>query len=101
MVFDLTTLSTSSYPLKTQQIRHKSQYSTFGCAYFLKIILVKTYKFMLTKCHRPSWSENFVLIFLRFIIMTDIANRVKKIVAEHLGVEESKVTDTASFIGIQ
>ena len=30
--------------------------------------------------------------------MTDIANRVKKIVAEHLGVEESKVTDTASFI---
>ena len=30
--------------------------------------------------------------------MTDVANRVKKIVAEHLGVEESKVTDTASFI---
>ena len=30
--------------------------------------------------------------------MTDTANRVKKIVAEHLGVEESKVTDTASFI---
>ena len=29
--------------------------------------------------------------------MTDTANRVKKIVAEHLGVEESKVTDTASF----
>ena len=27
--------------------------------------------------------------------MTDTANRVKKIVAEHLGVEESKVTDTA------
>ena len=30
--------------------------------------------------------------------MTDAANRVKKIVAEHLGVEESKVTETASFI---
>lgn len=30
--------------------------------------------------------------------MTDVANRVKKIVAEHLGVEESKVTDNASFI---
>ena len=30
--------------------------------------------------------------------MTDTANRVKKIVAEHLGVEESKVTETASFI---
>ena len=28
--------------------------------------------------------------------MTDTANRVKKIVAEHLGVEESKVTDTAA-----
>ena len=30
--------------------------------------------------------------------MTDTANRVKKIVAEHLGVEESKVTENASFI---
>ncbi|MEQ8697643.1 MAG: acyl carrier protein [Bauldia litoralis] len=30
--------------------------------------------------------------------MSDIADRVKKIVVEHLGVEESKVTDTASFI---
>lgn len=29
--------------------------------------------------------------------MTDTANRVKKIVAEHLGVEESKVTDTKVF----
>ena len=28
----------------------------------------------------------------------DIADRVKKIVVEHLGVEESKVTETASFI---
>jgi len=30
--------------------------------------------------------------------MSDIADRVKKIVIEHLGVEEDKVTDSASFI---
>ena len=30
--------------------------------------------------------------------MSDIADRVKKIVVEHLGVEEAKVTDNASFI---
>jgi acyl carrier protein len=30
--------------------------------------------------------------------MSDISERVKKIVIEHLGVEEAKVTDTASFI---
>ncbi len=30
--------------------------------------------------------------------MSDIAERVKKIVAEHLGVDESKVIDSASFI---
>jgi acyl carrier protein len=30
--------------------------------------------------------------------MSDIAERVKKIVVDHLGVEESKVTDNASFI---
>ena len=28
----------------------------------------------------------------------DISERVKKIVVEHLGVEEAKVSDTASFI---
>lgn len=28
----------------------------------------------------------------------DISDRVKKIVVEHLGVEESKVSETASFI---
>jgi acyl carrier protein len=28
----------------------------------------------------------------------DIAERVKKIVVEHLGVDEAKVTETASFI---
>lgn len=30
--------------------------------------------------------------------MSDISDRVKKIVVEHLGVEEDKVTETASFI---
>ena len=30
--------------------------------------------------------------------MSDIAERVKKIVVEHLGVEEDKVVDGASFI---
>lgn len=30
--------------------------------------------------------------------MSDVAERVKKIVVEHLGVEEAKVTETASFI---
>ncbi len=30
--------------------------------------------------------------------MSDVADRVKKIVLEHLGVEESKVVDNASFI---
>jgi acyl carrier protein len=30
--------------------------------------------------------------------MSDIADRVKKIVVEHLGVDEAKVTEGASFI---
>lgn len=30
--------------------------------------------------------------------MSDVSDRVKKIVVEHLGVEEGKVTDAASFI---
>ena len=30
--------------------------------------------------------------------MSDIAERVKKIVVEHLGVEEEKVIDSASFV---
>ncbi|HEB79608.1 MAG TPA: acyl carrier protein [Rhodospirillales bacterium] len=30
--------------------------------------------------------------------MSDVAERVKKIVLEHLGVEESKVVESASFI---
>ncbi len=30
--------------------------------------------------------------------MSEVAERVKKIVVEHLGVEEAKVTDSAKFI---
>jgi acyl carrier protein len=30
--------------------------------------------------------------------MSDISNRVKKIVVEHLGVEETKVVENASFV---
>lgn len=30
--------------------------------------------------------------------MSDVAERVKKIVVEHLGVEDDKVADTSSFI---
>ena len=30
--------------------------------------------------------------------MTDVADRVKKIVVEHLGIDAEKVTDDASFI---
>jgi acyl carrier protein len=30
--------------------------------------------------------------------MSDVADKVKKIVIEHLGVDEAKVTNTASFI---
>ena len=33
------------------------------------------------------------------IDMSDIAERVKKIVVDHLGVEDEKVVDGASFIG--
>jgi acyl carrier protein len=35
---------------------------------------------------------------LGFFTMSDIADRVKKIVIEHLGVESEKVTEGASFI---
>ncbi len=31
-------------------------------------------------------------------IMSDISERVKKIVVEHLGVDETKVTEEASFV---
>ena len=31
-------------------------------------------------------------------MMSDTQEKIKKIVAEHLGVEESKITNTASFV---
>jgi acyl carrier protein len=36
--------------------------------------------------------------YLRISDMSDVADRVKKIVIEHLGVDESKVSENASFI---
>jgi acyl carrier protein len=42
------------------------------------------------RAKRPKSYEDFD--------MSDIADRVKKIVVEHLGVEEDKVTENASFI---
>ena len=42
--------------------------------------------------------NNLLHFDLRGIFMSDIASRVSKIVVEHLGVEESKVVDSASFI---
>jgi acyl carrier protein len=36
--------------------------------------------------------------FVEERVMSDVAERVKKIVVEHLGVDEAKVTDNASFI---
>ena len=38
------------------------------------------------------------MILNKGILMSDISGRVTKIVVEHLGVEESKVVDSASFI---
>jgi acyl carrier protein len=35
---------------------------------------------------------------MRMEIMSDVAERVKKIIVEHLGVEEAKVVENASFI---
>jgi len=32
------------------------------------------------------------------LVMSDVAERVKKIVVEHLGVDEAKVTENASFV---
>src|ERR1700680_3374333 len=44
-------------------------------------------------CRDPPLSKR-----MRFGTMSDIAERVKKIVVEHLGVEPEKVTENASFI---
>jgi len=38
------------------------------------------------------------LVNIEDIVMSDVAEKVKAIVVEHLGVEAEKVTDTASFI---
>jgi acyl carrier protein len=44
-------------------------------------------------------SQTFKRVFLsRECPMSDVAERVKKIVVEHLGVDETKVTENASFI---
>jgi acyl carrier protein len=40
----------------------------------------------------------FIIEFKGIIFMSDTADRVKKIVVEHLGVEADKVTEDASFI---
>ena len=63
-------------------------------------MLVNWYKIVITKQHGTEicTREFYVFNILEVYQMTDTANRVKKIVAEHLGVEESKVTETASFI---
>jgi acyl carrier protein len=47
---------------------------------------------------RDSAESIHLCNLLRNIRMSDVAERVKKIVVEHLGVEESKVTENASFI---
>ena len=54
---------------------------------------------MILRITQALKSEEFVLILFEvFIMTTDTAERVKKIVAKHLGVDESKVVETASFI---
>src|SRR3954447_10917782 len=48
---------------------------------------------------RPASAETDIACnHLRNIRMSDVAERVKKIVAAHLGVEAAKVTENASFI---
>jgi acyl carrier protein len=50
----------------------------------------------------PPFSDapelSFIIEFKGTISMSDTADRVKKIVVEHLGVEADKVTEDASFI---
>jgi acyl carrier protein len=43
-------------------------------------------------------SQDLRVNFVEERVMSDVAERVKKIVVEHLGVDETKVTDNASFI---
>lgn len=65
---------------------------------FFEIMLVKCNKIVLTVIERLVKESVNCFNFFEVYTMTDTANRVKKIVAEHLGVEESKVTEDASFI---
>ena len=44
------------------------------------------------------YSDLFLIGKPRIFVMSDIAEKVKAIVVEHLGVEADKVSDTASFI---
>jgi acyl carrier protein len=46
----------------------------------------------------PSSRRDFHVNINGERVMSDIAERVKKIVVEHLGVETDKVTDNANFI---
>jgi acyl carrier protein len=50
---------------------------------------------MLAVAPKSLVSANFLP---RISNMSDVADRVKKIVVEHLGVDDAKVTDNASFI---
>src|SRR5579871_3152060 len=53
---------------------------------------------MLVSPETPISDNSHPLQKLEESRMSDVAERVKKIVVEHLGVEEAKVTDNASFI---
>jgi acyl carrier protein len=47
----------------------------------------------------PPKGTNFTIKFVKELkTMSDVADRVKKIVVEHLGVDESKVAEGTSFI---
>ena len=62
-------------------------------------MLVNKDKIVITRQHGTVICPDILCVnILEVYQMTDTANRVKKIVAEHLGVEESKVTEAASFI---
>jgi acyl carrier protein len=58
----------------------------------------------LRTCHRilgplsPTGNSFQLSLIERGFPMSDVADRVKKIVVEHLGVEADKVTDDSSFI---
>ena len=45
----------------------------------------------------PRWARVTSLLAMRGKMMSDIAERVKKVVVERLGVDASRVTDTANF----